>query len=70
MEEAQRYAEEESLLFFETSAKTAENVSTVFEAIAKKLPLERPKPSRAAAQGAGNVSLNQQNQGEQAGCAC
>ena len=32
-EDAQRYADEENLLFFETSAKTSENVSAVFEAI-------------------------------------
>ena len=37
-EDAQRYAEEENLLFFETSAKTAENVNTVFEAIGRTIP--------------------------------
>ena len=37
-EEAQAYAEENGLLFMETSAKTAMNVNEVFLAIAKKLP--------------------------------
>ncbi|XP_032820686.1 ras-related protein Rab-5A-like [Petromyzon marinus] len=37
-EEAQGYAEENGLLFMETSAKTAMNVNEVFLAIAKKLP--------------------------------
>ncbi|CAE1282107.1 Ras-related protein Rab-6D,Ras-related protein RABA1i,Ras-related protein Rab-4B,Ras-related protein Rab-26,Ras-related protein YPT3,Ras-related protein Rab-1,Ras-related protein RABA4c,Ras-related protein RABA1f,Ras-related protein RABA1e,Ras-related protein RabJ,Ras-related protein RIC2,Ras-related protein RABA1d,GTP-binding protein YPT31/YPT8,Ras-related protein Rab-31,GTP-binding protein yptV4,Ras-related protein RABA4b,GTP-binding protein ypt5,GTP-binding protein ypt3,Ras-related protein Rab6,Ras-rela len=37
-EEAHAYAEENSLLFMETSAKTAMNVNEIFLAIAKKLP--------------------------------
>jgi small GTP-binding protein len=37
-EEAQTYADENSLLFMETSAKTAQNVNEIFLAIAKKLP--------------------------------
>jgi len=37
-DEAQSYAEENGLLFMETSAKTAYNVNEIFLAIAKKLP--------------------------------
>jgi len=37
-DEAQAYAEENGLLYFETSAKTAANVNELFVAIAKKLP--------------------------------
>eukprot|EP00128_Syssomonas_multiformis_P001077 Colp12_sorted_trinity150504_noHs@25975 len=37
-EEAQAYAEENGLLFMETSAKTAMNVNEIFLAIARKLP--------------------------------
>eukprot|EP00730_Choanoeca_flexa_P018478 TRINITY_DN8987_c0_g1_i2.p2 TRINITY_DN8987_c0_g1~~TRINITY_DN8987_c0_g1_i2.p2 ORF type:complete len:205 (+),score=51.50 TRINITY_DN8987_c0_g1_i2:203-817(+) len=37
-DEAAQYAEENGLLFMETSAKTAMNVNEIFMAIAKKLP--------------------------------
>ena len=39
--DAEAYAREAGLLFFETSAKTSENVKQLFTAIAKKLPLEQ-----------------------------
>ncbi|XP_035602153.1 ras-related protein Rab-5C isoform X1 [Oncorhynchus keta] len=38
LQEAQAYADDNSLLFMETSAKTAMNVNEIFMAIAKKLP--------------------------------
>ncbi|KAF2723953.1 rab GTPase [Polychaeton citri CBS 116435] len=40
-EDAEAYSKEAGLLFFETSAKTAENVKELFTAIAKKLPIEQ-----------------------------
>ena len=42
--DAEAYAREAGLLFFETSAKTAENVRDLFTAIARKLPLEQAGP--------------------------
>lgn len=42
-EDAQAYAEDNSILFMETSAKTAQNVKEVFEAIATHLPKERER---------------------------
>lgn len=48
--DAEAYAREAGLLFFETSAKTAENVRDLFTAIARKLPLEQA--------GTRNLNLN------------
>ncbi|XP_008937094.1 PREDICTED: ras-related protein Rab-5C isoform X2 [Merops nubicus] len=42
-QDAQKYAEDNSLLFMETSAKTAMNVNEIFMAIAKKLPKNEPQ---------------------------
>jgi len=39
-EEAQAYAAEAGLLFFETSAKTGEGIVEIFTEIAKKIPIE------------------------------
>jgi Ras-related protein Rab-5C len=47
-EEAKTYAEEESLLFFETSAKTGFNVTEVFTAIANAIPETSLKSARGA----------------------
>lgn len=60
--DAEAYAREVGLLFFETSAKTAENVPELFTAIAKKLPLDQVGP-RHARQGASRpgVSLTSEN---------
>jgi Ras-related protein Rab-5C len=47
-EEAQSYAEEENLLFFETSAKSGHNVTEVFTAIANAIPETSLKSTRGA----------------------
>jgi len=71
--EAEAYARDAGLLFFETSAKTAENVKELFTAIAKKLPLDQAGPGRARPGQRPGVSLapesgaNQQSGGP---CAC
>ena len=49
--EAKDYAEEEGLLFFETSAKTGVNVSEVFTAIANAIPETSLKGARGAGAG-------------------
>lgn len=80
--EAKDFAEEEGLLFFETSAKTGGNVTEVFTAIAESIP-ETALKGRGGAQGAGNrqggaggeaagrVDLGrQEGQGAKEGCAC
>ena len=74
--DAQAYAQETGLLFFETSAKTAENVSELFTAIAKKLPIEQAtqRGMRSAA-GRPGVELGARQEsggtaGGQGGCNC
>ncbi|KAL1868661.1 hypothetical protein VTK73DRAFT_3577 [Phialemonium thermophilum] len=78
-EEAKTYAEEEGLLFFETSAKTGYNVSEVFTAIANAIPETSLKSSRgpgAAHAAAGRAEEQRVNlsgprdPNAKTGCAC
>lgn len=78
-EEAKAYAEEESLLFFETSAKTGHNVPEVFTAIANAIPETSLKSARgpgatSAASRAGEEQRVQLGGPREAGakdsCAC
>mmetsp|Transcript_7600 Transcript_7600/g.22400 ORF Transcript_7600/g.22400 Transcript_7600/m.22400 type:complete len:208 (-) Transcript_7600:263-886(-) len=54
-DEASAYAEDNGLLFMETSAKTAKNVNEIFLAIAKKLPKNE---SRGGGGGSFNVQAD------------
>jgi small GTP-binding protein len=47
LEEGMAYATDNDLVFFETSAKTAENVTEVFYEIAKRLPVKEDKAKPA-----------------------
>jgi small GTP-binding protein len=53
-DEAKQYAEENNIMFMETSAKTAANVNELFVQIARKLPKQQTEPKPAASQ----VKLN------------
>jgi len=82
--EAKSYADEENLLFFETSAKSGLNVNEVFTAIANAIPETSLKGPRGGAPGArggaaaaggaqeSRVNLEGlgQNAGAKDGCAC
>ncbi len=75
-EEARAYAEEEGLLFFETSAKLGTNVTEVFTAIANAIPETSLKGARgpgasAAREESSRVNLTTPNPKKMdAGCAC
>ena len=75
---AKAYAEEEGLLFFETSAKTGQNVAEVFTAIANAIPETSLKGPRGAG---GQTNIGRQEEarvnlgsarpeGAKEGCAC
>lgn len=78
-DEAKAYAEEESLLFFETSAKTGANVSEVFTAIANAIPETSLKSARGAGAATGTARTGEEQRvnlggpreaGAKDGCAC
>ncbi|KAG2023318.1 GTP-binding protein ypt5 [Coprinopsis cinerea AmutBmut pab1-1] len=82
-EEAQAYAQEAGLLFFETSAKTGEGIVEIFTEIAKKIPIEhilassrgnagRPGVNGARAEGSQsqNVNLDQNAAKPKDACNC
>lgn len=76
-EEAKAYAEEEGLLFFETSAKTGHHVNEVFTAIALAIPETSLKTARGPGSHAAarteeqRVNLNTAREsGQENACAC
>ena len=74
--DAQTYAEENGLIFMETSAKTAVNVNDIFMAIARKLPKNQDLSNTSGGRGRGNngqsvtvtQSSNQRVDGNDGGC--
>lgn len=71
--DAEAYAKEAGLLFFETSAKTSNNVKELFTAIAKKLPLDQAGPRNLRANPrTGPLDLRPEATGQQGagGCNC
>ncbi|GJE86012.1 Rab family GTPase [Phanerochaete sordida] len=55
-EEAEAYAQEAGLLFFETSAKTGEGIVEIFTEIAKKIPIDQIMASSRGGAGRGGAA--------------
>jgi len=65
-EEAKEYAEQEGLVWCETSAKCGLGVNEMFDVIAKRLPLpDEPLPARGVRGGAPGTSVQGVNLGKQ-----
>ena len=69
-QDAEAYARDAGLLFFETSAKSAENVRDLFTAIARKLPLDQAGPRGLRANPRPGVDLRPETSGTQGAGAC
>ena len=67
-QEAQSYADDNSLLFMETSAKTSMNVNEIFTAIAKKLPKNEPQNPGAHSARGRRVDLTEPTQPTRSQC--
>lgn len=72
VEEGQALAEEEGLLFFETSAKSSHNVNDVFVAIGSKIPETKPtSQDQSVPSEGGRIDLSGNTQRSAASdCAC
>lgn len=71
--DAEAYAREAGLLFFETSAKSGENVAEIFDTIAETLPHEQvgPRHVRPGGSRPGIMVTNENANTNAAGaCAC
>jgi small GTP-binding protein len=67
-EEGRTFAEENNLLFMETSAKSAVNVTEIFTAIAKKLPRSEPTSASPSQPRGVNLAGNEPNASSSSGC--
>ena len=68
--DAEAYAKEAGLLFFETSAKTSEHVLDLFTAIARRLPLEQAGARNLRSNPRSGVDLRPEAPGTQGAGAC